>query len=103
MGRYYQQADVVWREEDAAMEQAETGLETGEDVSDVATSVLLLHGKMLSLNILGTEIWKLCEGRTVEELVEVFVEEFEVEPAELRKDVAGFLDSMKVHGFIDEK
>ncbi|MCP4675772.1 MAG: GeoRSP system PqqD family peptide chaperone [Deltaproteobacteria bacterium] len=103
MGRYYQHADVVWREEDSAMEQVETGLESGDDISDIATSVLLLNGKMLSLNVLGTETWKLCKGKTVEDLVGVLVEEFEVEFDRLQKDIEGFLDDMKKHGFIYEK
>jgi len=85
------------------MEQAENGLEAGDDVSDVPTSVLLLHGKMLSLNILGTEIWKLCNGRTLGELAGMLCENFDVDQDVLKADLIAFLDSLEEHGFVHAK
>jgi GeoRSP system PqqD family protein len=55
---------------------------------------------MLSLNLLGTEIWKLCDGRTIDEIVSSLVESFEVEPEVLKNDVAAFVDELKEKKFI---
>jgi GeoRSP system PqqD family protein len=69
-------------------------------VEDVGTSVLYLGGTVLSLNILGTEIWKLCDGRTVDEIVASLLQSFEVEPDVLDQDVRSFLQELKEKGFI---
>ena len=90
----------MWREEDEYKEQALEGLEKGDDVEDVGTSVLYSGGQMLSLNLLGTEIWKLCDGRTMDEIVSSLVESFEVEPEVLKNDVAAFVDELKEKKFI---
>lgn len=90
----------MWREEEEYKEQAIEGLETGDDVADVGTSVLYSGGKMLSLNLLGTEVWKLCEGRTLDEIVSVLVESFEVEEEVLKKDVTAFINELKEKGFV---
>ncbi len=90
----------MWREEDEYREQALEGLEKGDDVEDVGTSVLYSGGQMLSLNLLGTEIWKLCDGRTMDEIVSSLVESFEVEPEVLKNDAAAFVDELKEKKFI---
>ena len=72
------------------------GLEKGEDIEDVGTSVLFSGGTMMSLNILGTEIWKLCDGRTLDEIVRALVEIFDVQPEVLREDAAGFISELNV-------
>ncbi len=92
--------DVLWREEDEQRDQAQTALEQGGDAGDIATSLLFKDGVMLSLNILGTEIWKLCDGRTSEEIVAELLSCFEVDEDELRTDVTGFLNELKEKGFI---
>jgi GeoRSP system PqqD family protein len=98
--KIYRNPDVMWREEDEYKEQALEGLEKGDDVEDVGTSVLYSGGQMLSLNLLGTEIWKLCDGRTIDEIVSALVESFEVEPEVLRNDVTAFVDELKEKKFI---
>ena len=90
----------MWREEDELKKQAYEGLEKGDDVGDMGTSVLLAEGNMLSLNVLGTEIWKRCEGRTIDEIVSELADIFEVDKKTLKNDVSGFLDELKDKGYI---
>lgn len=90
----------MWREEDEYKEQVLEGLEKGEDVTETGTSVLYADGTMLSLNILGTEIWKRCDGKTIDEIASELVEIFEVEPEVLKNDALTFLDELKEKGYI---
>jgi GeoRSP system PqqD family protein len=98
--KIFRNPDIMWREEAGYRKEALEGLEKGTDVEDVGTSVLYLGGKVLSLNILGTEIWKLCEGRTVDEIVSELLQSFEVAPDVLEKDVRSFLQELQEKGFI---
>jgi pyrroloquinoline quinone biosynthesis protein D len=92
--------DILWREEDEPAADAKKGLAAGEDVEAVGTSVLFSDGVMLSLNILGTEIWKRCDGRDVEDIVAELQTLFDVEPQVLRSDVKEFLAELEQKGFI---
>ncbi len=103
MPGFYRNPDALWREEDIPKEQAVKGLEQGEDVSDIGTSIVLLHGKMHTFNILGTEVWKLCEGKTAEEMVSELKDIFEVEPAILKEDINSFLINLKELGLVYEE
>ena len=98
--KIFRNPDVMWREENEYKEQALQGLEKGDDVEDVCTSVLYSGGTMLSLNILGTEIWKRCEGKTIDELVAELVAIFEVEPEVLKTDAIAFLDELREKDYI---
>ena len=101
--KIYRNPDAQWREEDDSREQVFQGLETGDDVAEIGTSIILHSGKMHSLNILGTEIWKLCDGKTVEDIIAELMESFDVEEDVLREDVNEFLKNMKEEGLINEK
>ena len=98
--KIHRNPDVMWREEDEYKAQALEGLEKGDDVEGVGTSVLYSGGTMLSLNILGTEVWKLCDGKSMDEIVSELVEQFEVAPEVLREDVTVFLNELKEKDFI---
>ena len=100
MNKVYRNPEVMWREEDDAVTDATKLLEKGEDAEQVGTSILFADGMMVSLNLLGTEIWKLCDGRTIDDIVNVLIAEFEVEPAVLREDVNNFLTELVAKGFI---
>jgi GeoRSP system PqqD family protein len=100
MRRIQRNPDVLWREEDEQRDQARSALEQGDAAEDIATSLLFNNGIMLSLNILGTEIWKLCDGRTSAEIVTELLTCFEVDEDELRADVTGFLNELAEKGFI---
>lgn len=92
--------DVLWREEDEQKTMAVEALSRGEDAADIGTSVLFADGTMLSLNILGTEIWKRCDGRSLDELIAGLLDEFDADPVELRADTMGFLSELQAKGFI---
>ncbi|TAL74749.1 MAG: PqqD family peptide modification chaperone, partial [Bacteroidetes bacterium] len=57
-------------------------------------------GTMLALNILGTEIWKRCDGKTLDEIVPELTEQFDVDPHILKEDAMKFLSQLKEKGFI---
>jgi pyrroloquinoline quinone biosynthesis protein D len=98
--KIFRNPEILWREEDDSKAEAYHGLEQGEDVSEMGTSVLFSDGIMLSLNVLGTEIWKRCDGRDVESIVSDLTLQFDVEPDVLRKDALIFLDELAEKGFI---
>ena len=100
MVKIFRNPDVMWREEDDFKEQAYKGLERGEDVGEVGTSVLYADGLMLSLNVLGTEIWKRCDGKTLDEIASELIQIFDVEPEVLKKDISGFINELKEKGYI---
>lgn len=92
--------NVMWREEVDALADAQAALDRGDDVEEMGTSVLFSGGTMLSLNYLGTEIWKLCDGRSVDGIVAELMPRFEVEEEILREDVEAFLAELAAKGFI---
>ena len=98
--KIFRNPEVLWREEDEPKAQALEGLARGEDTGDVGTSVLFADGVMVSLNVLGTEIWKRCDGRTVDEVVAELTEQFDAEPAVIREDATAFLAALAKKGFI---
>lgn len=100
MAKIHQNPNVMWREEEEALAGAREALERGDDAGEVGTSVLFSGGTMLSLNILGTEIWKICNNRSADEVVADLLQEFEVGEDTLRADVRGFLDELAEKGFI---
>jgi GeoRSP system PqqD family protein len=92
--------NVMWREEVDALTSAREALDRGDDVEEMGTSVLFSGGTMLSLNYLGTEIWKLCDGRGVDEIVTELLPLFDVEEDVLREDVRTFIDELAAKGFV---
>lgn len=99
-GKIQRNPDVMWREEEAALADAQEALARGEDVGEMGTSVLFCGGTMLSLNLLGTEVWKLCDGRNVAGIVAELLPQLEVEETTLRGDVEAFLAALDEKGFI---
>jgi len=100
MQRIQRNPDILWREEDDAVEEAHSLLEQGGDAGEIGTAILFSDGTMVTLNILGTEIWKRCEGLTEDEIVAELLDEFDVEESILRGDVAAFLKDLADKRFI---
>ena len=100
MKRIIRNPDILWREEDDAVAEASALLEQGGEAAEIGTAILFADGTMVTLNLLGTEIWKRCEGLTIEELVAELLEEFDVEADILRHDVAAFLDELAEKRYI---
>lgn len=94
MKRIVRNPDVLWREEDDAAIEAAQLLEQGKDAAEIGTAVLFADGTMVTLNLLGTEIWKRCEGRSEDEIVVELLAEFEVEIDILKNDVSAFLHEL---------
>ena len=98
--KVFSNPEVLWREEDESKAEAYAGLSKGDDVTNVGTSVLFADGIMLSLNVLGTEIWKRCDGRSVDDMITDLTSQFDVEPAVLLADVMEFLTELEKKGFV---
>lgn len=92
--------DILWREEDDAVEEAHSLLEQGGEAGEIGTAILFSDGTMVTLNILGSEIWKRCDGLTEDEIVAELLQEFEVEESLLRSDVAAFLHELAEKRYI---
>ena len=100
MGIVRRNPDVLWRVEEAARDSAIRALESGGDAAGVGTAVLFANDEMLALNLLGEEIWRRCDGVSVEEIVASLLEEFEIGEGELAADVSEFLDQLEAKGFL---
>lgn len=92
MPRYFREPAAAWREE------IPPG--TSSDDENAVASVVLFNGRLVSLNTLGTEIWKLCDGKSRDEMVTALLREFDVEQALLEQDVAAFLESLQSQGLL---
>lgn len=53
------------------------------------------------LNEVGSRIWALADGRTLSEILEILLNEFEVERIQLRTDVEAFLTGLHDRGLLD--
>ncbi len=100
MGKIQRNPNVMWREEEEALADVRDALDRGDDAGELGTSVLFSGGTMLSLNLLGTEVWKLCDGRNVAGIVAELLPQFEVEEDVLSEDVEAFLVELAAKGFI---
>jgi len=100
MKRIVRNPEVLWREEDDAIAEAAQLLEQGKDAAEIGTAILFADGTMVTLNLLGTEIWKRCEGLTEDEIVAGLLDEFDVEPDILKSDVSAFLNELAEKRYI---
>jgi len=92
MSRIFRNPDVLWRREPDAGD--------GTSREEAVAAILFSGGSMLSLNEFGIELWEMCDGRTVDELVDALMPEFDVAEDVLRTDILDFLDSLSQKGFI---
>jgi len=98
--KIFRNPDILWREEEDSKAQVYDRLTKGDDVSEIGTSVLFSDGIMLSLNVLGTEIWKRCDGRSEDEIVSELTALFDVDPKIVTEDARQFLSQLAEKGFI---
>ena len=98
--KVFRNPDVLWREEDEPKARAYEELAKGEDAGEIGTAVLFSDGIMLSLNVLGTEIWKRCDGRSLDEINTDLGGLFDVDPDVLREDTTAFLAELEQKGFV---
>lgn len=92
MSRVFRNPDVLWRRE--SDESGEVGQE------ETVAAILFSGGSMLSINEFGIELWEMCDGRTLDEIVESLKDEYDVDEELLRSDILSFLESLSQKGFI---
>jgi pyrroloquinoline quinone biosynthesis protein D len=93
--------DIVWRVEKRREEAIRQAAEAGEDVSDRGTVILMISGMMHQLNLVGGEVWTLCDGsRTDDELIDLLAKEYQVAREELAGDVAEFVNDLLERGWL---
>lgn len=66
-----------------------------------AVVVVIDHQRLHTLNPVATRIWELADGRTLEEIVNVIVSEYEVEPGEAMKDAVALVDELARLGAVE--
>jgi len=54
------------------------------------------------LNEVGARIWALADGRTLAEILDVLVNEYEVERTQLRVDAETFLSELQGRGLLED-
>lgn len=98
---YRRRPGLPWREEREAAREALAALEAGRDAGGEGTLLVVERGRITELNLLGGEIWKLCDGtRDVGAIVAVLLPRFEVEQEELTRDVVEFLGDLAARGWV---
>jgi hypothetical protein len=64
-------------------------------LGEEAVLVNLNTGRYLGLNLMGTRMWSVLTSATsIQEAYEELLQEYEVEPAQLRADVGEFIDQL---------
>ena len=64
-------------------------------VDDEAVIVLADAGEVNVFDPVGTRIWELIDGsRTIQQIIDVVVDEFEVTPEQAQVDVVEFLETL---------
>jgi pyrroloquinoline quinone biosynthesis protein D len=101
MKKLLRNPDIVWRVEKRREAEIVKALEAGEDVSDKGSVILIISGMMHQLNLVGGQIWGLCDGqRSLGDLVDALAAEFEVEREVLADDVQTFVDDLLQRGWL---
>ena len=99
--RYRRRPGLPWREEQDAARDALAALEAGRDASGEGTLLVVERGRITEFNILGGEIWKLCDGtRDVGAIVEELLPRFDVAREELARDALEFLADLLARGWV---
>ncbi|HEV3060519.1 MAG TPA: PqqD family protein [Vicinamibacterales bacterium] len=71
-------------------------------ISDEAVLVNLKTGMYLGLNQVGTRMWTVLNAAdSVEDAYDDLLDEYEVEPSELRRDLQDFVDKLVGHQLIE--
>jgi pyrroloquinoline quinone biosynthesis protein D len=99
--RYRRRPGLPWREEQDAAREALAALESGRDASGEGTLLVVERGRITELNLLGGEVWKLCDGsRDVAAIIEELLPRFEVGRDELARDVEEFVADLVARGWV---
>jgi len=97
---------VLWRVEKRREEQALRILagEEGGDAEALGTMTLLAGGSMHQLNLMGGEVWKLCDGtRDRASILAAIAGGFEAGEEDVRETVDAFLADLLGRGLLREE
>jgi pyrroloquinoline quinone biosynthesis protein D len=98
---YRRRPGLPWREEPDAVRDELAALEAGRDAGGEGTLLVVERGKITELNLLGGEIWKLCDGaHSLGAIVEELLPRFDVGRDELARDVQEFLADLVARGWL---
>jgi len=74
----------------------------GEEVEGEFVLLDLQGGGYYGLNEVGSRIWSLLqEGKTVKEVLEALLEEYDVSEERLKSDLVGFLTELQSRGLVE--
>lgn len=95
-------SSIVWRHEAKREEELLAAQEQGEDISEGGTVILIHQGTMHQLNLLGGEIWQLCDGeRSLDQIIAELAADYEVERSVLEEDVRVFVTDLTQRGWLN--
>ncbi len=100
--RYRRRPGLAWREEPEAARDALAALEAGRDAGGEGTLLIVERGRITELNVLGGEIWKLCDGsRDLGAIVDELLARFEAPREEVARDVGEFVADLVSRGWLE--
>ena len=74
-------------------------------VAELSGETVILHvekGVYYGLNKLGTRVWSLIqEPRTIDELVQTILNEYEVEPKQAERDLVALVQDLATNGLAE--
>ena len=70
-------------------------------VEGKALIVVIDEKRLHTLNEVGTRVWELCDGRSVDAIADAVVDEFEVDKATALADVERFVDELHKCGALE--
>lgn len=70
-------------------------------VEGKALIVVIDNKQLHTLNEVGTRVWELCDGRSLDAIAEAMVGEFEVDKPTAVRDVQRFVDELHALGALE--
>ena len=93
--------EIVWRVEKQREAEVAKALEAGSDPGEQGTVLLIVSGTMHQLNMVGGTIWQLADGsRSMDQITDDLVEDYDVDRSELEEDVINFVDDLVQRGWL---
>jgi pyrroloquinoline quinone biosynthesis protein D len=70
-------------------------------VEGKALIVVIDNKQLHTLNEVGTRVWELCDGRSLDQIAEAMVGEFEVDKPTALRDVQRFVEQLHALGALE--
>ena len=99
---FRRRSGLAWREEKEARQEVLAALDEGRDMDDEGTLIIVDSGRVFELNLLGGDIWKLCDGeRSVNGIVDDLFSRYDVDREDLERDVREFIAQVEERGWLE--